>query len=131
MLVRKSCFQIHIPFQARADLKVMLESLPQEERDVILEPKKVVNRLPAKEVIRQNASPNPGTQLEDVTSIPESSKRQGKKKEDAEDEEVCNLTIILNLIFDSKSSSQQCDKSTAKDLVRSRKPQDPEKVTSY
>ena len=109
----------------------MLEALPQEERDVILEPKKVVNRLPAKEVNRQNASPNPGTQLEAVTSIPESSKRQGKKKEDAEDEEVCNLTIILTLIFDSKSSSQQCDQSTAKDLVRSRKPQDPEKVPSY
>jgi hypothetical protein len=73
----------------------MLEALPQEERDVILEPKKVVNRLPAKEVNRRNVSPNLGTQLEDVTSIPESSERQGK--EDAENEEVCNLTIILTL----------------------------------
>ncbi len=115
-------------FQARADLKAMLEALPQEEQDVILEPKKVVNRLPAKEMNRQNASPNPGTQLADVTPIPESSKRQGKKKEDAENEEVWDLTIILTLNFDLKSSSQQ-DKSTANDLVRSRKPQDPEKLT--
>lgn len=64
----------------------MLEMLPQEERDAIFEPKKLINRLPSKAMNRQDTSSDPGTKS-GIRSTPEFSKWQGKK-EDAENEVV-------------------------------------------
>jgi hypothetical protein len=70
------------------NIKVLLESLPEEERNAILDPKKTANKLPAKKINRPETTPKPEAKTEESTTAPESSKKQGKRKENAENDEV-------------------------------------------
>jgi len=102
-----------------------LEALPQEERDAILDPKKSSNKFPSKEMNRPETTPNPEVKVDDARPTPESSRKQGKKKEDNENEQVSNA------IFGDVSIQQIClykgDTPTAKG--KPKKVQDHEKST--
>lgn len=93
--------------------------MPEEERNIILGPKKTVNKLPAKQMNRLETTSS--SEMKAGESKPESSKKQGKRKEDAENDEVFISFICLEVFADS---SQQADAS-----VDPKKVQDPEKNT--
>jgi len=60
---------------------MLLEALPKEERDAILDPKKGSNKLPAKETNCPETTPNPEMKVDEAKPTQESSRKQGKKKE--------------------------------------------------
>ncbi|KAJ3508632.1 hypothetical protein NLJ89_g5647 [Agrocybe chaxingu] len=68
--------------QAKEELKALFQALPQEARDVIIDPKKTSTKLPPKELNRPETTPNPDSNLDDAKSTPQSSKSQGKTKAD-------------------------------------------------
>ncbi|KAF9476322.1 hypothetical protein BDN70DRAFT_882568 [Pholiota conissans] len=66
--------------QAKEDLKSLFNALTQEERDAIIDPKGT-NKLPAKELNKPSTpSTSSEAKVEDTKDIPQSSKKQGKKK---------------------------------------------------
>ena len=74
---------------------MLLEALPKEERDAILDPKKSSNKLPAKETKRPETTPNPEVKVDEANPTPESSRKQGKKKEDAGNEQASNSFFFV------------------------------------
>jgi len=72
---------------------MLLEALPKEERDAILDPKKSSNKLPVKETNRPETTPNPEMKVDEAKPTPESSRKQGKKKE-TEIEQVSNSSFL-------------------------------------
>lgn len=74
--------------QAKKDLSDLFGALTQEERDTILDPKGT-NKLPAKELNRPQAAQSSDTRVDESKSIPQSMKKQGKKKaEEVENDKV-------------------------------------------
>ena len=94
-------FMTYRPSQAREDIKVLLEALQEEERNAILDPKKTVNKLPAKQVNRPDTTPTPGAEAEETKLAPESSKKKGKRREDAENQEVCTHLVCVKFLINS------------------------------
>ena len=112
----------HRPTQTREHIKVLLEAMPEEERNNILGPKKTVNKLPTKQMNRLETTSSSEIKAEEGT--PESSKKQGKKNEYAENDEVFISFTYPKFFVDS---SRQGDASIG--LVHPKKVQDPEKNT--
>ena len=98
---RISTFVTYRLSQAREDIKVLLEALQEEERNAILDPKKMVNKLPAKQLNRPDTTPTPGAEAEEIKLAPESSKKKGKRREDAENQEVCIYFVYVKFLINS------------------------------
>ena len=75
--------------QAKKDLTDLFEALTKEERDGILDPKGG-NKLPAKELNKPQGSQSSDTSRADESkTVPQSTKKQGKKKaEEVENDKV-------------------------------------------
>ena len=75
--------------QAKKDLTDLFEALTKEERDAILDPKGA-NKLPAKELNKPQGSQSSDTSRADESkTVPQSTKKQGKKKaEEVENDKV-------------------------------------------
>ena len=82
-------FATYQPSQAREDIKGLLEALPEEERNVILDPRKTSNKSPAKQTNRPETTLNLGMKAEENKSVSESSKKR------SDDDEVCTYFVYL------------------------------------
>ena len=67
---------------------MLFEALPQEDRDVIIDPK-AGNKLPPKELNKPHTSQSAEPKAESNKGTPQSSKKKGKKKvEETENNDV-------------------------------------------
>jgi chromatin assembly factor 1 subunit A len=66
-----------LQFQAKEDLRVLFEALPQERRDAIIDPK-AANKLPHKELNKPHTSQSAEPGAENDKGTPQSSKKRGK-----------------------------------------------------
>ncbi|KAF9533495.1 hypothetical protein CPB83DRAFT_880065 [Crepidotus variabilis] len=72
--------------QARHELKKTFDALSQDERNALIDPKKT-HKLPNKEMNRPETTPNPEMKVDEKPAS-ESAKKQGKKKEESENDQT-------------------------------------------
>lgn len=66
-----------LQFQAKEDLRLVFEALPQERRDAIIDPK-AANKLPSKELNKPHTSHSAEPGAENDKGTPQSTKKRGK-----------------------------------------------------